>query len=141
MIFSIFVRNVNVVKHMSNEYVIVFMYFFEKKNNVFVRAMIIKKNHLIDNLKINMLIDIDLIESKKMNINIFNKTIYIINCDVIVSFDVRTFRIIVQISIHVRKIIIISSRLMISLLIHYITIFVNRDFLFESKKLIFFMLI
>ena len=65
IIAFIFVRNVDVVKHMSNKYIIVQIYFFNEKNSVSMRIIIIKKIHLIDNLKINILININLIESKK----------------------------------------------------------------------------
>ena len=98
-----------------------------------MRIIIIKKIYLIDNLKINILINIDLIKLKKININIFNKTIYIDSCNVIVSLNVRTFKIIVQTSIHARKTTTISFRFKIVLSIYYTIIFIDCDF-FSSLK-------
>ena len=72
------------------------MYFSNKnKNGNFVKTIITKKIYLIDNLKVNMLINIDLIKSKKIDINIFNRTIYINSCEIIVFLKIRTLRIVV----------------------------------------------
>ena len=139
IIFSISIRDVKTKKYQFDEYVIVFIYIFDhdKDENV-VKIMIIKKIHLIDNLKINMLFEIDLIESKKIDINILNKTIYIDNCDVIASLKIKTSRIVVRISIHARKIIVVSSYFEITLSIHYITISIEKNYFFESNEFIFF---
>ena len=72
------------------------MYFFEvNKNDKSIKTMIIKKIHLINNLKINMLLSIDFINSKKIDINIFNKIVHIDNCEIIVTLKIRIFKIIV----------------------------------------------
>ena len=104
MITFILIRELNVDKHMTIEYVILFMYFFNQKNDVTIKIKIIKKIHLIDNFKINMLLNNDVIESKKIDVNISNKSNYIDSCEIIVNFEIRTLRMIVQISIHARKI-------------------------------------
>jgi hypothetical protein len=97
--------------------------------------MITREIHLIDNLKINMFIENDFMKSKKIDINMTKKIVYIDNCDVIVILNVKIFRIIVHTSIHARKIIIVFSHIEIVLSIHFIIIFANRNFLFESKIL------
>ena len=136
MTFSIFVRGVKADKHSSNKYIIVFMYFPNtNKNGNFVKAMIIKKIHLIDNLKVNMLININFIESKKIDINIFNRTAYIDNCDVIAVLKVCISRIIVQTFVHARKIIIVSFRSKTTISIYYSTISADKNFLFELNEL------
>ena len=104
MTFFIFVRDVNSKKHFSNKYVNVFMYFFEvNKNDKSIKIIIIKKIHLINNLKVNMLLNIDFINSKKIDINIFNKIVHIDNCKIIIFLKIRIFKIIVQTSIYVTK--------------------------------------
>ena len=136
MIFSISVRDVKAKKHQSNEYVIVFIYIFDRdKNENVVKIMIIKKIHLIDNFKINMLFEIDLIESKKIDISVFNKTTYIDNCDVIASLKIKTSRIVVRTSMYAWKIIVVSSYLKITLSIHYIIISTDKNYIFESNEL------
>ena len=136
IIFLIFVRDVKANKYSFNKYIITNMYIFNyNKNDVVVKAKIIQKIHLINNLKINIFFNIDFIESKKININIFNKTTYINNCNITALLKIRTLRIIVQISIYARKIIVVFSYTKIILSIHYTIILNNRNFFFESKKL------
>ena len=44
------------------------MYFSDKRNNKNVRVKIIKKKNLINDLKVKMLLEIDIIKLKKINI-------------------------------------------------------------------------
>ena len=134
MITFISIRDLDVDKHITTEYVILFMYFFDKKNDVIIKAKIIKKIHLIDNFKINMLLSNDVIESKKIDVNISNKSIYIDNCEIIINFEIRTSRIIVQISIHARKITMIFSHNELIFSMHYIIVSFDRNYLFESNE-------
>ena len=90
---------------------------------------------MIDNFKINMLLNNDVIESKKIDVNIFKKTIYIENCEIIVNLKIRTFKIIVQISIHVRKIIVIFFRFELVFSMHYTIVSFDRNYFFESNEL------
>ena len=135
IITFISIRDLNVDKHMIIEYIILFMYFSDQKNDVTIKIKIIKKIHLIDNFKINMLLNNDVINSKKIDINISNKSIYIDNCEIIVNLKIRTFCEIVQISIHARKITIIFSYNELILSMHYIIVLFDRNYFFESKKI------
>ena len=135
MIILISVRELNVDKHMTTEYVILFMYFSDQKNDNLVRAKIIREIHLIDNLKTNMLLKNDVIDSEKIDVNISNKSAYIDSCEIIVNLEVRTFRISIQTSVHARKITIVSSHSELMLLVHYTTMSFDRDYLFESNEL------
>ena len=139
MTFLISIRNLNTTKYFSIDYVIVFIYFNDEKNDKLIKTKIVKKIHLINELKINMLIDNDFIESKKIKIDVINNFVYIDNCEIIIFLNVKTSRKIVHISIHVRKTIIVSSRFEITIIVHYNIISKNRDFLFESKILNFFL--
>ena len=134
MITFISIRDLDVDKHMTIEYVILFMYFSGQKDGVTIKAKIIKKIHLIDNFKTNMLLSNDVIESKKIDVSISNKSVYIDNCEIIVSFEVRTSRVIIQISIHARKITMIFSHSELIFSMHYITVSFDRDYLFESDE-------
>ena len=135
MITFISIRELDVDKHMTIEYAILFMYFFDQKNDVTIRVKIIRKIHLIDNLKTNMLLNNDVIESKKIDVNISKKTIYIKSCKIIANLKIRTFKIIVQISIYIRKITVISFRFELILSMHYTIVSFDRNYLFESNEL------
>ena len=83
-----------------------------------------------------MLIENNLIESKKVNINITIKSTHIKNCDIIIVLNVKISRIVVQTLIYVRKIILIFLYIEIILLIYFNNIVSNnRDFLFEFNNL------
>ena len=135
MITFILIRELDVDKHMTVEYAILSMYFFDQKNDVTIKTKITREIHLIDNLKTNMLLNNDVIESEKIDVNISNKSIYIDSCEVIVSLEVRTSRVIVQISIHARKITVIFSHNELILSMHYIIVSFDRDYLFELNEL------
>ena len=129
------IRELDVDKHMTIEYAILFMYFFDQKNDVTIKTKIIKKIHLIDNFKTNMLLNNDVIESEKIDVNIFKKTIYIESCEIIASLKIRTSKIVVQISIHARKITVIFFRFELIFSMHYTIVSFDRDYFFESNEL------
>ena len=69
MITSFIVRNINFDQHQIVDYVIMSMYFLNQKNNKIVKNIIRREIHLINNLKTNMLIENNVIDSKKWNMN------------------------------------------------------------------------
>jgi hypothetical protein len=91
--------------------------------------------HLVDNLKTNMLIKNNLIDFKKIVIDIVSKFAHIENCVVIVNLKVKTTRTIVYKRVYVKKAINVSSKSKMTISMHYTFIFSNRDFLFESNEL------
>ena len=81
-----------------------------------------------------MFIENDIIVSRKKFVNIINRIINIRNCDVIMSLNVRFKTIHVQQRfIHVKKIIVLSSRAQLIVVVHdfFDDLFFDRDFLFE----------
>ena len=71
MIFSLRVRKVKLIKHEINEYVIVLIYLLSMNfAEVNVIAFIIKELHLINELKVKMLINNDILSLKEIFINI-----------------------------------------------------------------------
>ena len=135
MISFINVRNLKINKHSSTEFVIIKIYFSKQKNDVSTKTKIIREIHLINHLKINMLLNNDIIKSKRMIFDSSNNVVHIDNCDVSIFLNIKTFRIVIHTSIHARKTMIISSRSEIVVSIHYIIISIDRDFFFESKKM------
>ena len=136
MISFIIVRDLSITQQKSFRYVILFIYFFDITNDdVFVKAFIEKKIHLMKNFKVNMLIENDIIVSKEIFVNIINRIINIRSCDVIVSLNVRFKTTHVQQRfIHVKKIIVLSSRTQLIVVVHdfFDDLLFDRDFLFES---------
>ena len=135
MISFINIRELKINKHSSTEYAIIEIYFSRQKNDVSTKTKIIREIHLINHLKINMLLSNDIIESERMIFDSSNSVVHIDSCDVSISLDIKTSRIVVHTSIHARKTMIISSRSEIVVSIHYIIISIDRDFFFESKEM------
>ena len=62
---SLRVKNLNVIIHNTNQYILISIYVFDiKKNDIKILYRIIREIHLIDNLKTHMLIENDIVESK-----------------------------------------------------------------------------
>lgn len=134
MTISISIRDLRTTKHVSNEYVIVSLFFSSKnKENNVVMTKITREIYLVDDFKINILIDNDLLDSKRITIDVTKKFAYIESCDVIVDIEIKTIRIVVHERVHARKVVDVSSRSKMIILVHHTTISTNRDFLFESN--------
>ena len=95
--------------------------------------MVIRKIHLIKKLKINILIDNDVFNSKLFDISMFNNIVYIENCNVIISIVITSHRNIHSKFVHSIKINFIFSYFENIIFIHEIFI-ANRDYFFESIK-------
>ena len=87
---SIFVIDIDDNKHEISEYVVVTIHVFDfNKQDKFVIIKIIREVYVVDELKVKMFIDTNVIESKQINIMIsFNQT-SIDNCDVIISIKLQ----------------------------------------------------
>ena len=124
-------------RHFTFEYVIVFIYFVDKNTiDKEIKTCFRREIYIVDNLKANMLIENDIIDSEIFIINLNNKIVRINNCDVTISIEIRSFKIsTIQLSIHLKKIIIVSIYVELTIFIHRMKniLFVARDFLFESK--------
>jgi len=104
------VRSLRTIKHQSFKYAIFDLYISSRKDEQDVIAHIRREVHLVDNLKTNMLIDNDVIEPKSIVIDAKKREVYIDNCDVTTHVEIKSFKFVIR-SIHLRKIIIISSRM------------------------------
>ena len=137
MITSLTMRDLDTSQHQSSDYAIVSMYFVDVKNDSSVKALIRREIHLVDNLKINMLIDNDVTVSEDVVLDLVKKQALIDSCDVTIALDVRSRASHAQQrSIHVKKIIVLSSRNQMTIFIHHLVdeLLVSRDFLFESDE-------
>ena len=137
MITFIMIYDLNIDKHIINEYVIVFMIFIKKndKSND-VRVMFRREVHIKNNLKINIFMRNKIISSKKIFINFENDIARINSCNVIIFIKMRIFNKAIFKLIHLRKTIIIFSRSKISILMHHFDV-LNRNFLFEFDEILY----
>ena len=105
MIISFFVRELNINRHFTFEYVIVFIYFVDKNTiDKKIKICFRREIHIVDDLKTNMLIENDIIDLKIFIINLNNKIVRINNCNVIVLIEIRSLKIsTIQLSIHLKK--------------------------------------
>ena len=69
---SIMIRKIETIKYFMNEFVILNIYISELINDKIEMIEIIVKVYLICNFKIKLLIDVDVLDSKKMNISFCN---------------------------------------------------------------------
>lgn len=84
------IRDIEVSKHKSDEYALVFFYFLEKDaNNKMLYTYINQELYLVDGLKVNILMENDVIGSEKISINITKKTTLITSCGVQIKIDTK----------------------------------------------------
>ena len=134
MIFFITIRGLDVNKHSTNKYVIVFRYFSSiDENENSVKTLIIREIHLIENLKANVLIDNDILNSEKFDIFISTLSAYIESCNVIIFISVNNRSNSRTISIHATKTMIISSKSEQTIFIHKISLS-NRHYILKSTN-------
>jgi hypothetical protein len=139
MTTSLNVRELKINKHEIWEYIIAIMYFLEKINqDKLIREIIRREVHLMNDLKINMLINNDILRFEEIFIDEINVKVIIANCQhMIISIEIRTLtKKMINKVFHVRFITIISSYSMIIISIHRSNLSSNRNFLFELTDLI-----
>ena len=107
IIIFISIRDSNINKYIFDEYVIIDIYFLKHKNNNLIIIKIIRETYLINDLKANIFINNDCIDLEKIVVNSANNITHIDNYNVIVIMNVKTSRIIMQMSVHARKIVIV----------------------------------
>lgn len=133
------IRDLNVNRHSIDEYVLIFFYIIEKNDQKNKICIIFRREvYLINNLKTNILIEINIISSKRIVVDSITRTTKIDSCKIIVSIEIRIFSNVIFKLVYLRKSTTISSRSIISIKIHYFAILENRDFLFKSNKISYF---
>jgi len=66
------IREIKMIKYFINEFVILNIYISELINNKIMMIEIIVEVHLICNFKIKLLVDVDILNSEKINISFYN---------------------------------------------------------------------
>ena len=134
MIISITIRGLETNKHITDRYAMISMYFKEKdKQGNEIRAVITRKIHLINDLKANILLENDVLDSELFDIFMSKSTAYIESCDVTISILITNQRSFKTKSVHSTKIKIIASNSEQLIFIHKIFAS-DRNYLFESSQ-------
>ena len=135
MTTSISVKDLKAIKHSTNKYAMLSMYFSEtNSSDTSTKTVITREIHLVDDLKANLLIKNDILDSKQ--VDIFNSTeiAFIDSCDVTISITTRT-EVRSQIkSIHALKAVTVLSKFECLISIHHMFSLSDRDFFFESVE-------
>ena len=74
---SITVKEIETIRYLMNEFVILNIYISELINDKIEMIEIIAEVHLIHNLKIKLLIDVDILNSEEINISFCNYSLII----------------------------------------------------------------
>ena len=122
--------------HNINEFVIIIMYIDDELfNDISTIAKMIIKARLIDNLKINMLINNDVLVFLKIKFDFIDGKIIIdvyqdlvVKIKIVIKFFFKIYRI-----IRIKKtVIILILLIMLMLITYYNTLLKDKNFLFES---------
>ena len=134
-ILSIKIRELNIKKHNVCEYIIIFIYIFSESENGNV-ALIRREIHIINDLFIKTLIDINIIKFKTIVFDINKKFAIIKFYD---FFQISIFMIIKNLKF---DIVIVNKTRYVMLTYFFLIVFIryidfsfDRDLIFESKQL------
>ena len=134
---SIRIRDIDTIWHDIFEYVMIDFYIFEVTiADTFVKAHFTREIHLIDSLSVKILIEMNVIISKKMIINVDKQIVTIDSCDVttklhVISRDKRMNRVVK----FLKQLIIFSHiHMIVFVKIREQTLSTNRDYFFHSLE-------
>ena len=133
MTSSLRVRSIDAITHETNEYVKISVYFSEIKKNKQVLTCVTREIHLMKDLKTNLLIENAFLRLEDFVIDISNRKITIISCDVTIDFFIKQRELYVKRNIHAIESIFIFSESKIDISVSF-SVFKDRNFLFESSK-------
>ena len=68
----IIVKEIEIIRYLTDEFIILNIYISELINNKIKMIEIIIKVHLVYNLKVKLLIDVDILDLEEMNISFHN---------------------------------------------------------------------
>ena len=106
---------------------------FDTKNDQKITSLFKREIHFVDNLKINMFLNNDIIELENFVIDMIKKHAMINNIDIIISLKIRFFKLTIQRFVHFKKTTVISSHVEIIVAVHHVELSTTKDFLFESN--------
>ena len=120
----------------TNKYIIYKIYLFNKKNinkYIIIIKIIRREIYLINKLVVDILLRNDILILKEINLLFLKEIAYIDSCNINISIEVRLKEFLIKRVINLKKISIILLYLNVIIIIYYLN-FLNRDFLFKSRK-------
>ncbi len=131
MTISLIVRSIRANVHEIKEYVN-FSIYLSSKNDSIRMTEIHKEMHLMKELKVNMLIENDILRSKEFIINVQKKKTIIRSCeDMIIEMKIHQRKSFVRRNVINQFFSVISSKSYVKILYNVKDLSSNRDFLFE----------
>ena len=133
---SINVREIENVFHKCSIYVLLNIYFDDLFRIVSIKEHLHKKIHVIKNLKCKILLDIDILNAKQINIDLINKVMIISTCQnlVVIIKIVSKSNVRIKRIVHVKKIIIFDKTIIKMSIYLKKKLFDDRDYFFESNQ-------
>ena len=132
MTSSLKIHEIDFIKYKTIEYIITNLYFSKmnsQKNKVLVYFR--KKIHIVDNFRIKLLINNDIINFENIIVDVINKNAFIKSYKIKIEISARSRDEFIKKKIHIKSITLISSHNNVIFLIKFINLSKNRDFLFE----------
>ena len=133
MISSLQIRDLDTNRHESWKYVICDIHMSDTKNDQKITSLFRREIHFVDNLKVNMFLNNDIIEFENFAIDMTKKHAVIDSIDIIISLKIRFFKLTIQRSVHFKKITVISSHVEMIVVVHHAELSITKNFLFESN--------
>ena len=135
--FLIIVRDIEVTQHSFSNYIKLKLWISEQNFNDSTMTFIIREIHIVDELRANMFIDMNIQISEKMIINIFRKTLIVVSC-----FEFFAFIEIISQKKRIDR--IVRNRQQLSLSFFFVinvsmqirdnaTLSIDRDYMFHLK--------
>ena len=132
MTSSLKIHEIDFIKYKTIEYIITNLYFSKmnsQKNKVLVYFR--KKIHIVDNFRIKLLINNDIINFENIIVDVINKNAFIKSYKIKIEISARSRDEFIKKKIHIKSITLISPHNNVIFLIKFINLSKNRDFLFE----------
>ena len=134
---TVTIKKIDINKYIIFVYIILRIYLSGRKNTKAVNIYITRKIYIIKGLKTKIFIGINIIRPEDININISRKKIYIGFYEITVNLIIKS-RLITSIykPILFKEDLIIPARNLLLIVIQYINVLNNRNFLFKSTRII-----
>ena len=132
---TVTIKKIDINKYIIFVYIIFRIYLPGRKGTKAVNIYIIREIYIIEDLKAKIFIGVNIIRPENINISIFRKEIYIDFCGIIINLTIK-FRSVTLIYkfIFFKKNIIIPARNLLLIIIQYISVLNNKNFLFEPAR-------
>ena len=131
------IRDIEIAKHLTKDYIQLLMYLFDVVESFLVIAHFTREMHVVDNLKIKLLLRMNIIDFERFVINLNKRQLSVRSCKNLIA----TLKITIKDNVRVRRTVRVEKRLIIevnivvrmSISIKSHESLFDRDYLFDSK--------